>query len=93
MPVNSFGPRLRGLTWCHRCSSTPRQVTPANRDSSAAARARIGSMLVHTVRHVVANCRASPATLACSRRTCSVAHRHALVVSMPAAWRPVHPAR
>lgn len=39
-------------------------------------------MLVHTVRHVVANCRASPAMLACSRRTCSVAQRHARVVSI-----------
>ena len=39
-------------------------------------------MLLHTVRHVVANCRASPAMLACSRRTCSVAQRQARVVSI-----------
>jgi hypothetical protein len=35
----------------------------------------------HTVRQVVPSCRASPATDACSRRSCLIAHQHARVVS------------
>jgi hypothetical protein len=86
MPVSSFGPRppcSTGLveTWCQTCSSTPSRATPANRVSSSAARARIGWIERHTVRHVVPSCRASPEIEACSRRNCSIAHQHARAVS------------
>ena len=74
-------PRLRGLTWCHRCSSTPRVVTPANRASSSARVLRMGWMEHHTVFHATPSWRAKPWMEACSRRTCSITHRHARVVN------------
>ena len=37
----------------------------------------------HTVFHATPSCRASPWMEACSRRTCSITHRHARVVNSP----------
>ena len=78
MPVNSLGPRPPdsiGLveTWCQMCSSTPREVTPANRVSSAAIASSSGLIERHTVRQVVPSWRARPATEACSRRIWAMA--------------------
>jgi len=73
MPVNFLGPRLRGVKWCHRCSSTPRVVTPWKRDSSAAFAASSGPIAVQTVFHATPSWRANPATDACSRRICPIA--------------------
>jgi len=91
MPVNCFGPRPpsaigNSLTWCHTCSSTPssstpRRLTPVNRDSSSAMTCSNGSMQAHTVFQVVPSCRAIPRMEACSRRIWLIAHQHALLVS------------
>ena len=86
IPVGSFGPRppsASGLveTWCHTCSSTPRVMTPSNRDSSASMTSSSGWIDLQTVRQVVPSCRARPCTEACSRRSCPMAHQHARVVT------------
>jgi hypothetical protein len=85
IPVNSFGPRLRASTWCHTCSSTPREVTPAERDSWAARRSSSGLIARHSVFHDVPSRRARPWIVACSRRSCPIAHAIARVVIDPRA--------
>ena len=75
MPVSSRGPRRRRSWWCHTCSSTPSARTPANRAGSSDAACRHGLMWDHTVFHVVASCRARPAIVAPSKRSCRIAQR------------------
>ena len=75
MPVNSRGPRRRRSWWCHTCSSTPSTRTPAKRAGSSDAACRHGLMWDHTVFHVVASCRARPAIVAPSKRSCRIAQR------------------
>ena len=81
MPVSSFGPRSAIDTWCQMCSPTPRVSTPSKRDSSASIASNNGAMLRHTVRQLAPSCRAIPATEACSRPTCRIAHQHARLVN------------
>ena len=64
------------------CSSTPSIWTPVKRAGSTSAPASSGKTGSHTVRQPVPNCRRRPLTEACSRRSCSIAHRQALVVSV-----------
>ena len=75
MPVSSRGPRRRRSWWCHTCSSTPSARTPAKRAGSSDAACRHGLMWDHTVFHVVASCRARPAIVAPSKRSCRIAQR------------------
>ena len=75
MPVSSRGPRRRRSWWCHTCSSTPSTCTPAKRAGSSDAACRRGLMWDHTVFHVVASCRARPAIVAPSKRSCRIAQR------------------
>ena len=70
-----MGPRRRRSWWCHTCSSTPNTCTPAKRAGSSDAACRHGLMWDHTVFHVVASCRASPAIVAPSKRNCRIAQR------------------
>lgn len=56
------------------CSSTPRLVTPVKRDSSAARRSSSGRTRRHSAHHDTSSRRASPAMVACSRRSCPIAH-------------------
>ena len=75
MPVSSRGPRRRRSWWCHTCSSTPSARTPAKRAGSSDAACRHGLMWDHTVFHVVASCRARPAIVAPSKRSCRIAQQ------------------
>ena len=75
MPVSSRGPRRRRSWWCHTCSSTPSTRTPAKRAGSSDAACRHGLMWDHTVFHVVASCRARPAIVAPSKRSCRIAQQ------------------
>ena len=63
------------------CSSTPRLVTPVKRDSSAARRSSSGRTRRHSAHHDTSSRRASPAMVACSRRSCPIAHVTARVVT------------
>lgn len=68
------------------CSSTPSEVTPAKRPSSAAAASSTGLTARHSVLQVQPSCRARPWTDAFSRRICPIAHPVARLVS--SALRP-----
>ena len=63
-------------------------TTPSNRARSASATCNNGRIDSHTVRHPVPSWRRIPFTEACSRRICSIAHRHALVVNDERAQGP-----
>jgi hypothetical protein len=71
-------PRSGPLTWCQMCSSPSRAVTPAKRSGPVSIALSSGAMERHTVRHVVRSWRAIPATEACSRRNCRIAHQDAV---------------
>ena len=79
MPVSSRGPRRRRSWWCHTCSSTPSNRTPAKRAGSSDVACRHGLIWDHTVFHVVPNWRANPAMVAPSKRSCRIAQQIARV--------------
>ena len=56
-------------------------ATPSKRAGSSSIACSSGLIDSHTVRHPVPSWRRIPFTEACSRRICSIAHRHARVVS------------
>jgi len=65
------------------CSSTPSVRTPAKRASSPARPSRTGRMARQSVFHDVPSWRARPRTVACSRRSCPIAHEIARRVIDP----------
>lgn len=75
MPVSSRGPRRRRSWWYHTLLVNPQHPNPCEAGGVQMRPCRHGLIWDHTVFHVVASCRASPAMAAPSKRNCRIAQR------------------